>query len=255
MDLGIHQRVAVVTGGSGGIGAGIVRCLAREGARVAVGYHTDRTAAEHLVQSMDSGPEACMVFHDDLCAPQTIQRAVEAVLERWGRVDILVACAWQSAGWPQPDVLPESTSAEAWQVQLRANVEGSACVVQAVLPAMRAAGWGRIVLVSSGAAEDGAPGLEHYAAAKAALHGISRSLARSVGPAGILVNTVMPSFVATERHRHSIPPQVFERIAAQTPTRRLATEEDVAQLVAFLVSDANRAITGSEVRVSGGMRM
>jgi 3-oxoacyl-[acyl-carrier protein] reductase len=251
MDLGLHERVAVVTGATGGIGAAIARCLAHEGARIAVGYHADPAAAERLVQSIGEA----ISFQYDLRETHTIQRAIDLILERWGRLDILVVCAWQSAGWASPDALPESTTTEAWQTQLRANVEGSAYAVQAALPAMRVAGWGRIVLVSSGAAEDGAPGLEHYAAAKAALHGLSRSLARSTGPAGVLVNAVMPGFVATERHRQCIQPEIFERIAAQTPTRHLATEQDIANVVAFLVSEANGAVTGTEVRVSGGLRM
>jgi 3-oxoacyl-[acyl-carrier protein] reductase len=109
------------------------------------------------------------------------------------------------------------------------------------------------VLLSSGAA-DGAPGLEHYAAAKAALRGISRSLAASTGPAGILTNVVMPGLVATARHRATIPAEALQQWAAQTPTRRLATEDDVARVVTFLASAANTSITGTEIRVDGGRR-
>jgi 3-oxoacyl-[acyl-carrier protein] reductase len=140
-----------------------------------------------------------------------------------------------------------------WQDQLRLNVEGTASMIRAVLPQMRTRQWGRIVLLSSGAA-DGAPGMEHYAAAKAALRGISRSLAASTGPAGILTNVVMPGLVATERHRATIPAEALQRWAAQTPTRRLATEDDVARVVTFLASAANTSITGTEIRVDGGRR-
>jgi 3-oxoacyl-[acyl-carrier protein] reductase len=170
-------------------------------------------------------------------------------------VDILVSAAWASPGWAPPDALAEATPPESWRTQLRTNVEGTAYTVQAALPCMRARGWGRIVLISSGAAEDGSAGLEQYGAAKAALHGLARSLARGVGPAGILVNVVMPGLIATERHRQSIPAVVLEGVAAQTPIRRLATEDDIARVVAFLASNANGAVTGSELRVSGGMRM
>jgi 3-oxoacyl-[acyl-carrier protein] reductase len=116
---------------------------------------------------------------------------------------------------------------------------------------MRAAGWGRIVLLSSGAA-DGAPGLEQYAAAKAALHGLARSLARSAGKAGVLTNVVMPGLIPTERHRQSIPQPVLDQIAAANPTGHLATEDDVARVVTFLASAANNSVTGAEIHVGQG---
>jgi 3-oxoacyl-[acyl-carrier protein] reductase len=116
---------------------------------------------------------------------------------------------------------------------------------------MRAAGWGRIVLLSSGAA-DGAPGLEHYAAAKAALHGLARSLARSAGKAGILTNIVMPGLIPAGQHRQSIPQHVLDRIAAASPTGHLATEQDVAHLVAYLASAANNSVTGAEIHIGQG---
>jgi 3-oxoacyl-[acyl-carrier protein] reductase len=117
---------------------------------------------------------------------------------------------------------------------------------------MRERGFGRIVLLSSGAAR-GAPGMEPYGSAKAAVHGLARSLAQSAGPAGVLVNVVMPGLVATPRHRETIPPRALAHIASQTPTRRLSTVEDVARLVAFLASPANGNTTGAEIPVSGGL--
>lgn len=118
---------------------------------------------------------------------------------------------------------------------------------------MRSGGWGRIVLVSSGAAEDGAPGLEPYAAAKAALHGLGRSLVRNAGSDGVKTNLVLPGLVATAGHRQSIPPQALERFRRLTPTGRLAREQHIAAVVTFLVSDANRSVTGASVRVGGGL--
>lgn len=125
--------------------------------------------------------------------------------------------------------------------------------MRSVLPAMKRGGWGRIVLISSGAAEDGQPGLEAYAAAKAALHGLNRSLALGLGRAGILSNVVMPGFVETERNRQWVPRFAFEQPASATPTGRLATTEDIASAVTFLAWDANRSITGEAVRVTGGL--
>jgi len=190
MDLGLTDKTALVTGASGDIGAVIARTLAAEGARVALGCHTRRDQAEQLAGQLG----AAMVVTHDLADPASIRAAADALAQRWGRLDILVACAWVTPGWARPDHPAEDTPIAAWHDQMRRNAEGTAFTVQAVLPYMRAAGWGRIVLLSSGAA-DGAPGLEQYAAAKAALHGLARSLARSAGPAGILTNVVMPGLI------------------------------------------------------------
>ena len=255
MDLGLTNRVALVTGGSSGIGGAICRALGAEGVRVAVGYRSSRRQADRVVAEIQAAGGAALAVEHELDDTDSARRAVAAAVEAWGGLDILVTAAWATPGWAPPDWQAEATPPERWQEQLRTNVEGTALIVQAALPAMRARGWGRIVLISSGAAEDGSAGLEQYGSAKAALHGLARSLARGAGPAGILVNVVMPGLIATERHRQTIPPPVLEGVAAQTPIRRLATEDDVARVVAFLASGANGAVTGAEVRVSGGMRM
>jgi NAD(P)-dependent dehydrogenase (short-subunit alcohol dehydrogenase family) len=253
VDLGLAGRVALVTGASGGIGAAIARAFAAEGANVALGYHTGRTAVDEVAGRIEqAGAEALVVQHD-LSEPDTIRAAVAAVRAAWGRLDALVTGAWLAPGWLPPDTTPESVPARSWQDQLRVNVEGTAATVRAVLPAMRERQWGRIVLLSSGAA-DGSPGMEHYAAAKAALRGLSRSLAGSAGPAGILTNIVMPGLIPTARHRRIIPAAALAGWAAETPTRRLATEQDVAAATVFLASAANGSTTGTEVRVDGGRR-
>jgi NAD(P)-dependent dehydrogenase (short-subunit alcohol dehydrogenase family) len=253
MDLGLAGRVALVTGASGGIGAAIARTFAAEGARVALGYHTGNGQVRRLAGEIDRSGGQTLVLQHELADPASIRSGVERIVSAWGRVDALVAGAWAAPGWLPPDTMAESVPDLEWQRQLRVNLEGTASAVRAVLPAMRRQRCGRIVLLSSGAA-DGAPGLEHYAAAKAALRGIGRSLAVSAGPAGILTNVVMPGLVATERHRRTIPARALEQWAAETPTRRLATEDDVARVVVFLASAANASVTGTEVRVDGGRR-
>lgn len=253
VDLELAGRVALVTGASGGIGTAIARAFAREGANVALGYHTTKDQAQRLAEQIAKDGGHTLVVHHDLADPHSIQAAVELVVGTWGRLDALVASAWAAPGWLPPDTPAEAVPAHAWQEQLRINVEGTAATIQAVLPQMRTQHWGRIVLLSSGAA-DGAPGLEHYAAAKAALRGISRSLAASAGPAGILTNVVMPGLIPTEKHRRSIPAQALEQWAAQTPTGRLATEDDVARVAVFFASAANASTTGTEIRVDGGRR-
>jgi NAD(P)-dependent dehydrogenase (short-subunit alcohol dehydrogenase family) len=118
---------------------------------------------------------------------------------------------------------------------------------------MKALGGGRIVMISSGAAKEGSPGVEAYAAAKAALHGLNRSLARGLGRAGILSNVVMPGFIATESQRRAVAAAVIEHLASVTLTGRLATEDEVALIVVFLAAPINRSVTGAAVRVGGGL--
>lgn len=246
MELGLAGRVALVTGGTGGIGSVIVRTLAAEGAHVAIGYHRAHQDAQRLADETGG-----MAVHHDLRDPASSREAGAAVVARWGSLDALVACAWMSPGWSAPDRPAESVPVEEWQGQLRGSAEGTAYTVQAVLPHMRERGYGRIVLLSSGAAR-GAPGMEPYGTAKAAIHGLARSLAQNAGPAGVLVNVVMPGLVPTPSRRASIPPPALAAMAAQTPTRRLSTEDDVARLVAFLASPANGNTTGAEIPVTGG---
>jgi 3-oxoacyl-[acyl-carrier protein] reductase len=253
MDLGLAGRVALVTGASGGIGAAIARTLGGEGARVAVAYNTDRDAAERLASEIrGQGGEAIIVRHD-LNDPSTIRDAVEAVSRTWGRLDVLAAGAWVHPDWPsQHGPVVDPSPPAVWRQQLRVNLEGTAQSIDAVVPCMKAGGWGRIVLMSSGAAEEGQAGLEAYAAAKAALYGLARSLASGLGRAGILTNVVMPGLIATERNRRLVPAPVLDQWAAQTPTGRLATEDEVAGVVAFLASAANGSVNGAAVKVSGG---
>jgi 3-oxoacyl-[acyl-carrier protein] reductase len=143
--------------------------------------------------------------------------------------------------------------ADEWRAFLRANAEGPYAAIQAVLPSMRARGWGRTVNVSSGIAVDGLPGSGPYAAAKAALHGPTRTLAKELGPVGILVNVVMPGATLTERMLAMFPSAMREQMAASSPIRRLLAPEEVVPTIAFLCSAMNTAVTGEIVRASGGI--
>jgi NAD(P)-dependent dehydrogenase (short-subunit alcohol dehydrogenase family) len=253
MDFGLKEKVVVVTGASGAIGSAIARAFSREGARLVLGFHSGREAAQQLAEQIEQDGGEVLPVKLDLGDRTSILDGLRQASARWRGLDVLVACAWVSPGWSPPDTPTESIPAEAWNDQMCKNVNGTAYAVQAVLPSMRASGWGRIVLISSGAAEDGSPGMEPYGSAKAALLGLNKGLARSLGPAGILTNVVLPGFVPTPRHRRSMPAQVIAGLAAATPSRRLTTEEDVARLVVFLGSAANGNITGTAARISGGM--
>jgi NAD(P)-dependent dehydrogenase (short-subunit alcohol dehydrogenase family) len=256
VDLGVNDAVVFVTGASTGIGQAVACRFAREGARVAIATHTDRDGCAQVRASLaqEGCPEPILVDYA-LDSPTSITAAVQAIATAWGRLDILAACAWESPGWTPPDTPMESIPDTVWQQQLQTNLRGTVNTITAALPHMRQRNWGRVVLISSAAAEDGASGLEPYATAKAALGGLVISVARNAGRNGVLANAVLPGLVATERHRKTIPEATLRTIAERTPTGHLATVEDIANLAAFLASAANSSITGACIRASGGLRM
>jgi 3-oxoacyl-[acyl-carrier protein] reductase len=254
MDLGLNERVALVTGSSQGIGRAAAVAFAAEGVRVAVTYWHERERAEAVVKQIEAGGGESLAVELDLARPETIRAAVESVLERWGQIDVLVNNAVmyprQATAWEPP--LFEALAAADWIEHFRTNVEGHFAAIQAVLPSMRSRGWGRIVNVSSGVAEDGVPGLTAYGAAKASLHGLTRSLFKELGPVGILVNVVMPGPTLTERMSTRLPAAVRRQREEASPIRRLLPPEEVAPTIVFLCSAANTAVTGEMIRASGG---
>jgi 3-oxoacyl-[acyl-carrier protein] reductase len=226
----------LVTGGTGGIGRHITSAFADDGARIAI---TSRNA--------DVDPERAQVAVPlDLEDPASAEAAVGAAIRELGGLDTLVVNAVR---WPtQTSTRFEDLPADEWRAVLRANIEGAFAVTQAALPALRASGRGRIVLISSGAAEEGHPVSPHYVAAKAALHGLGRALAWDAGGDGVLTNVVAVGFTRTERNRDRFPDELFERAGALTPQRRVSTAEDVARVVLWLGSDSNTSVTGEVIR-------
>ncbi|WP_395297493.1 SDR family NAD(P)-dependent oxidoreductase [Kitasatospora hibisci] len=252
MDLGLTGRTVLVTGASAGIGRQTARAFAAEGARVAVTYRTGEAKARALAEELGAAAGRALAVPYDLGDPDSVAAAFAEVERRWGGVDVLVANALRRGRRRPPGSRTEEVPAAEWQPLLRDNLEQTLRTVQLVLPGMRARGWGRVALVSSHLARDGAPGQEFYAAGKAALHGFARSLAWDAGPDGVLVNVVSPGLTRTEGVLADLPAEVRERERLRTPTGRLSAPEDVARTVAFLCSEANGNITGAVVDVSGG---
>jgi 3-oxoacyl-[acyl-carrier protein] reductase len=253
MDFGLQGRTAVVTGSSSGIGRSTAELLGREGARVAVTYCTNERGAQEAVAGICAAGGEAFAVRVDLASIGSIRAGVAAVRERWGGVDVLVnnAVAW---GLRTPATAPpfERLSPAEWQDGLRTNLEGTFAMVQAVLPSMRERGWGRIVSVSSVAARDGLAGAGWYSAAKAGLHGLTRTLAREVGTAGVLANVVMPGLTMTGPVV-TLPPAVHENASAASAIGRVLEAKDVASVIGFLCSAANTAITGQIIRTSGSV--
>ncbi|MCP2330434.1 MULTISPECIES: SDR family NAD(P)-dependent oxidoreductase [Actinoalloteichus] len=247
MDLGLDRRVALVTGASGAIGHATARTLAREGALVAATWYQAETEARALVETIEQEGGTALAVHLDLTDPASITRAARRIRRDLGAVTVLVANA---VSWPPR----EADTAGALAASFAANTTGTVALVDEALPDMRAAGWGRIVVISTDLVDQPLPGPVAYPAAKAALEGVARVMAAREARHGILTNVVRPGFTLTDRVR-SLPDHgqaVIDAEAGRTPTGRLSYPEDIAATVVYLGSAANGHVNGEVVSVSGG---
>ncbi len=235
------MKTALVTGGAGGIGSAVCRALAADGVTVCVGWRTREAQAAALAAEIGGTALFC-----DVTDSESVQKAVDNVLEKFCQLDILVC----NAGVAYQGLLQQMTD-EAWRRVMAADLDGVFHCCRGVLPAMIRAQRGKIVTVSSMWGLRGASCEAAYAAAKAGVVGLTRSLAREVGPSGITVNCVAPGVIDTPMNGH-LEPQDLQALAEDTPLGRLGTPEDVAAAVAFLCSDAAGFITGQVLGVDGG---
>ena len=240
-------RVVIVTGAARGIGAVTAEAFAREGARVAA-LDLDGAGIDTIVKRLRETATDVMGFAADAAAPAEIRGVVDAVLDRWQRVDVLV----NNAGGFAAIRATEDITDEEW-----ASILTTAFVCsRAVLPAMKRQRAGRIVNVASVVARGGAVRVtSHYAAAKAGVVGFTRHLALEVGPHGITVNAVAPGTTATERVKALRTPDESRELAQTIPVRRLGEPSEIAEAILFLASDAASFVNGATLDVNGGQVM
>ena len=251
MDLGLKDKTVLVTGSSSGIGRATAIAFGAEGAHVAVTYHKNQQGAEDTAQQVTEAGGKAVVVHYDLADRDSIRNTMERIQKEWDCLQVVVNNAVQNEHLAPSRRNFEDEPIELWESMLRSSLEGTAYTIQCALPLMRKSGWGRIISVSSDAV-DGWPGLGAYATAKAGLEGLTRTLMVELGPANILSNVVMPGFVFTESNQKNVPAEYQAQIKQHTPTRQLVTPEDLANVIVFLGSQANRQITGEVIRVTGG---
>ena len=242
-------RVAIVTGGTRGIGAAITTRLVAEGAHVAAVYAGNHEAAHALVGSIASEPGSVSLHCADIADAAACQTVVAEVLATHGRIDHLV----NKAGLLVENS-PRKMTLDEWDRAIAVNLSASFYFAQAVLDPMIAQGFGRIVNVSSVTASMGSAVEAGYGAAKAGLLGLSRSLARSVARRGITVNVVVPGIFETDMTR-SMPADAQEAIKAMIPAGRRGDPTELAHAVLFLLDERASYVTGSVVTVDGGISM
>jgi len=245
----LARRVVIITGAGQGIGRTFAKAFAAAGARAVIAELNEKRAAAVAEEILESNGQALAVT-TDVADPASIAELIEIVDDEFGRIDVLINNA---AIFSTITMRPfEQIPIEEWEDVLRVNVTGPFLCARAVLPMMRRAKRGRIINMASGAVTLGRPGYLHYIASKAALIGMSRSMARELGPDGITVNSILPGATFTEIERKTVTPEQKERIIAQQCIARAETPDDLIGIALFLASDASAFITGQAINVDGG---
>jgi acetoacetyl-CoA reductase len=244
------QKIALVTGGTGGIGTAICIALADQGRKVIAGYFppeqeiAEAWQSKHRGNGYDFEIVACDVSDYDAS-----EKMLHDVKNTIGAVDILVNCA----GITRDKTLRRMTP-EQWGSVLRTNLDSAFNVTRQVVEGMSESGFGRIVNISSVNGQKGQYGQANYSAAKAGLHGFTKAIAQELATKGVTVNSVSPGYVKTEM-TDAIPEEIRDAIIQQVPMGRMALPDEIAYVVSFLTDDRNTYMTGANLPVNGGMYM
>jgi 3-oxoacyl-[acyl-carrier protein] reductase len=242
-------KTALVTGGSRGIGKAVVWALAREGAKVAFVYNSSAEVAEQLVKDLELDQRVAVAYQADVKSREQADQVVEKVIESWGKIDILV----NNAGIIR-DGLLATMDETAWNDVIQTNLSSVYNYCHAVIRSMMSARKGRIINMSSVAAEFGTAGQVNYAASKGGIEGLTRCLATEVARRGITVNAVAPGFIETDMTT-AVRNLAADKIKDLIPAKRFGKPEDIAAAVLFLAGDDASYITGQVLKVDGGLTL
>lgn len=244
---GFREQVALVTGGSRGIGRAAAELFAAAGVKVAITYKSRKPEADHFVEEVSRAGGKALAFQADFADSASPAVAVEAVVKEWGRLDILV----NNAGLTRDTLVMRMSEAD-WDLVLQTNLKAAFLASKAALRPMLKQKYGRIVNVSSLAGVAGNAGQANYSASKAGLIGLTKSMAKEVGSRNITVNAVAPGFIETELIR-GLPTELLERARQAAAIPRIGTPADVAPAIVFLASPAAGYITGQVLGIDGGL--
>ncbi len=250
MEFELTDKVVLITGASGGLGRELAVTYGRQQACVVVHYRRHKEAAEVVAQSVEAVGGEALTVGADLADRASVEAMVNEIKKEWGGVDVLV----NSASACEGSVPLETMTAAQWNRMLDVMLTGVFHTASLCAPFMRAHQWGRIVNIAARSGLTGAARQAHYSAAKAGVIGLTRSLAKELGPQGILVNAVAPTTILTPAMRESMTIEAQERMAKSIPVGRIATPDDVARVVLFLGSGWNTFVNGEVISVSGGVQ-
>jgi acetoacetyl-CoA reductase/3-oxoacyl-[acyl-carrier protein] reductase len=244
----LDGKVALVTGGSRGIGRAIALDLAREGAKIALNYQSSDAKAQEVAAEIAKLGGACLLVKANLADPKEARAVVKRAAEHYGRLDILV----NNAGITRDKSLRKMTDEE-WAEVVQTNLNGYFATTSAAIPIMSDQKYGRIVNISSMNGQTGAFGQANYSASKGGIIAFTKTAALELAKTGITVNTVSPGYTQTDMFAR-VPDNIQEQIKAKIPMGRFAKPEEIARAVTFLAADGDY-ITGQQINVNGGAYM
>jgi len=244
----LKGKVALVTGGTGGIGAAICLKLAKSGAKVATNYRNEEKAKAWQAEAKKAGHDVA-IYQADVSDFDACQALADQIEKDLGPIDILV----NNAGITK-DGMFKKMSKEKWDMVMNINLDGLFNITKPLVEGMTDRGWGRIINISSINGQKGQLGQTNYAASKAGMHGFTMALAQEVARKGVTVNTVSPGYIATEMVM-AVSEDIRNSIIAGIPVNRLGTSEEIAALVDFLASEEAGFATGADFSMNGGQHM
>lgn len=246
--IDLENQVAIITGGSRGIGAATALMLAKAGAHIIITYASNEKAAKEVQEEIAGMGRKCVAIRANVSKPKNAKRVVEKAIQKFGQVDILV----NNAGiWTHGEM--GKMTEEIWKETMEINLDGAFHMINAVVPYMKRRRFGKIINISSTAGQRGEAYHSHYAASKGALISLTKSLSTELGSYNINVNSVAPGWVNTDMSSEALRNSKFmEEVVKGIPLGRIPTGEDIAGPIAFLASDLARHITGEILNVNGG---
>ena len=246
--IDLENHVAIITGGSRGIGAAAAVILAKAGANVIITYVNNEKAAKEVQEEVTALGRKCIAIRANVSRPKSAKKVVEKAMQKFGQIDILI----NNAGiWTHGEM--GKMTEEIWKETMEINLDGVFHMINAVVPYMKKRRYGKIINMSSTAGQRGEAFHSHYAASKGAIISLTKSLSTELGSYNINVNSVAPGWVATDMSSEALKnPRLMDEVLKGIPLGRIPTPEDIAGPILFLASDLARHVTGEILNVNGG---